>query len=79
MEQWLAPRDIDVMAAKLHQISRYAAEPLSRELSNRRFAALVFAVEAPQVASAGDLPDARVWLARHAIERVPVQMKRTPA
>jgi len=79
MKQWLAPRDVDVVAAKVHEILRHTAELLDRELPDGWFAALIFAVEAAQVASARDLQDAGMWLTRYAIERVRAQTKRTPA
>jgi hypothetical protein len=79
MQQWLAPRDVDVVATELYQLARRAADPFSRKFALRNLAAMAFAVDTAQVAAAGYLEDAGARLSRHSIQWVPTQTKRTPA
>jgi hypothetical protein len=79
MQQWLAPRDVDVVATELYQLACRAADPFSRKFALRNLAAMAFAVDTAQVAATGDLEDAGARLSRHSIQRVPAQTKRTPA
>ena len=52
MQQWLAPRDVDVVATELYQLARRAADPFSRKFALRNLAAMAFAVDTAQVAAA---------------------------
>jgi hypothetical protein len=77
-QERFAAGDVDMLTTESHQIPRDGVEPFRRKLAARRLPALVFTVDTAQVALACDLPDAGVRLARHTIEWVSFQTKRTP-